>query len=107
MHEFGSVQEAIRKLRTVNPPPKSVRISLGKMRGSAKGFLEMFLEHTRETELDGIKVEMVSIPVEIKCKCGLEGPVRIIPHVHFVRCPMCGEVADVVKGNELDIEIVQ
>jgi len=107
MHEFGSVQEAIKRLRVMSPTPASVQIHLGKMRGSAKGFLEMFREHARETELSGIKIEVVSIPVEIKCKCGLEGPVRIMDHVHFVRCPVCGEVADVLKGNELDIRIVQ
>lgn len=106
MHEFGSVQEAIRRLRQINPTPGSVRIRLGKMRGSARAFEEMFREHTRDTELEGIGLEIESIPVEISCSCGLSGMVRIMEHAHYVRCPKCGHVTDAVKGNELEIEVL-
>ncbi len=107
MHEFGSVQEAIARLRKIQPAPGRVRIKLGKMRGSAKGFEELFREHTRDTELQGIGLEIENIPVEIKCSCGLEGTVRVMEHVHFVRCPRCGQVTDAVRGNELEIEILE
>ena len=50
MHEFGSVQEAVTKLRQIQPAPRRVRIRLGRMRGSAKGFEEMF----REYKADGV-----------------------------------------------------
>ena len=106
MHEFGSVQEAIRVIRGIQPVPRKVRIRLGKMRGSAKGFEEMFREHTRDTELGGLELEIEQVPVEVKCQCGLEGPVRIMEHVHYVRCPKCGQIADVLKGNELDIQVL-
>lgn len=107
MHEFGSVQEAIRLIRGVNPAPRKVRIRLGKMRGSAKGFEEMFREHTRDTDLRDLGLEIEQVPVEVKCQCGLEGPVRIMEHVHYVRCPKCGQIADVLKGNELDIQVLE
>jgi Zn finger protein HypA/HybF involved in hydrogenase expression len=107
MHEFGSVQEAMRILRQIQPIPRKVRIKLGKMRGSSKGFEEMFREHTRDTELQGLSLEIEQVPVEISCSCGLEGLVRVMEHVHFVRCPKCGQVADVIKGNELDIEVIE
>jgi Zn finger protein HypA/HybF involved in hydrogenase expression len=107
MHEFGSVQQAVRDIRKIHPVPRKVKIRLGKMRGSAKGFEEMFREHIRDTELYGIGIEIENIPVEIKCPCGLEGPVRIMDHIHYVRCPKCGQVADVVRGNELDIEVLE
>ena len=103
MHEFGSVQKAIQDLRNMDPRPRKVKILLGKMRGSAKGFEEMFREYTRGTELEGIDVEIEQVPAEIKCGCGLEGIVKITEHVHFVRCPKCGQIADVIKGNELEI----
>ena len=107
MHEFGSVQEAIRIIRGIHPTPRKVRIRLGKMRGSARGFEEMFREHTRDTELGGLGIEIDHIPVEVKCSCGLEGPVRIMEHVHYVRCPVCGRIADVLRGNELEIQVLE
>lgn len=107
MHEFGSVQEAITRLRKIQPTPKKVRISLGKMRGSAKEFEELFREHTRDTELDGIGLEIEQVPVEISCECGLSGIVRVMEHVHYVRCPKCGHVTDPLKGNELEIEVLE
>jgi Zn finger protein HypA/HybF involved in hydrogenase expression len=107
MHEFSSVQEAIKRMREIRPTPRRVRIRLGKMRGSVKGFEEMFREHTRDTELEGIGLELESVPVEISCPCGLEGTVRVMEHVHFVRCPKCGQVTDAVRGNELEIELLE
>lgn len=103
MHEFGSVQKVIQDIRNMKPVPKKVKIVLGKMRGSAKGFEEMFREYTRDTELQGIELEIVQVPVKVKCECGLEGLVRVTEHIHFVRCPKCGQVADVIQGNELEI----
>ncbi|UCD07386.1 MAG: hydrogenase maturation nickel metallochaperone HypA [Candidatus Aenigmatarchaeota archaeon] len=103
MHEFGSVQKAIQDIRKMKPVPKKVKIVLGKMRGSAKAFEEMFREYTRETELECIELKIEQVPVKIKCECGLEGLVRVTEHVHFARCPKCGQVADVLQGNELKI----
>jgi len=103
MHEFGSVQKAIQDLRRIRPTPKKVKIVLGKMRGSAKVFEEMFREYTRGTELEGIELEIEQVPVEVRCECGLEGLVRVSEHIHFARCPKCGKVADILKGNELEI----
>lgn len=107
MHEFGSVREAIERISRMQPTPKRVRIRLGRMRASPKGFEEMFGEHTADSELQGIGLEIESVPVEISCSCGLKGPVRVMEHVHFVRCPRCGKVADVIRGNELDIEALE
>jgi Zn finger protein HypA/HybF involved in hydrogenase expression len=106
MHEFSSVQEAMKRLRDIRPVPRRVRIRLGRMRGSAKGFEEMFREQVQDTELQGIGLEVESVPVEISCSCGLSGLVKVMEHVHFVRCPRCGQVADAVRGNELEIEVI-
>ena len=103
MHEFGSVQKAISDIRKMDPLPRNVTIRLGKMRGSAKGFEEMFREYTRGTEIEGIGIRIEHVPAEIRCECGLEGMVKITEHVHFIRCPKCGKIADVVRGNELEI----
>ncbi|MFC2143909.1 hydrogenase/urease maturation nickel metallochaperone HypA [Candidatus Aenigmatarchaeota archaeon] len=77
MHELGSVQKVIQDLRRMDPIPKKVKIVLGKMRGSAKGFEDTFREYTRDTELQGIEMEIEQIPVKVKCECGLEGKRRL------------------------------
>ena len=105
MHELGSVQKVIQDLKRMDPIPKRITIVLGKMRGSAKGFEDMFREYTRDTELEGIGMEIEQVPVKVKCECGLEGLDRVTDHLHFVRCPKCGNVADILQGNELDIKI--
>lgn len=107
MHEFGSVHEAIKQLRSVQPVPTKVKIRLGKMRGSARTFEEMFREHTRDTELDGIGLELEQVPVEVKCSCGFSGTVKAMGHVHFVRCPLCNDIADVRTGNELEVQVLE
>ena len=103
MHEFSSVNEAINIIRQIQPQPKKVRITLGKMRGSSKTFETMFREQVSETPLSGIHIEIVQTLAEVKCSCGFEGNVRVMGHVHFVRCPLCNDVADIIKGNELEI----
>jgi Zn finger protein HypA/HybF involved in hydrogenase expression len=107
MHEFGSVQHVIRELMKLEPVPKRVRVTIGKMRASPKGFEGMFRENVRDTKLQGVALEIVSVPVDINCKCGLKGPVRIMDHVHFVRCPRCGSIADIRTGRELDFEVLE
>ena len=107
MHEFGSVQHAVREIIKLRPLPRMVRIRLGKMRGSAKAFEEMFREHSRGTPIEGIGLEIEQVPVEVKCKCGFSGLVRVMEHLHFVRCPLCGKTADVERGNELELRVLE
>ncbi len=107
MHEISSVNEAIRRIASLRPSPKKIVIHLGEMRGDAKTFEEMLKEHSRGTDIENIDITVKSVPVDISCKCGFSGHVPILEHVHFVRCPECGSIADVLKGNELDIEVIE
>ena len=104
MHEFSSVQDALAKLKALHPRPKKVKITLGKMRGSNKGFTEMLAEQVRDSDLSGIQIEVVQTPVEVKCKCGFSGSVKVMGHIHFVRCPLCSDIADITAGNELIVQ---
>ncbi len=106
MHEFSSVREALSLMLSINPKPPGVRITLGRMRANPKTFREMLMEHLRGTEAEGMAIEIVSVPVEVSCACGFSGTVRLPDHVHFARCPLCGKVADITKGNELVVEPV-
>jgi Zn finger protein HypA/HybF involved in hydrogenase expression len=107
MHEFTAVKRVIDEIKRMQPRPDKVRITLGKMMGTAKGFEDMFREHTHGTPLQGIGIEIVQKDVNINCPhCGFEGTFRVVEHIHFVRCPMCGKVADIITGNELKVERV-
>jgi len=107
MHELASVNEAIRRVMGINPIPKKIIIRLGEMRGSAKTFEEMFREHSKGTPIEHINLKVESVPVDIACKCGFSGRVRVFEHVYFVRCPECGNIADVLNGNGLEIEVIE
>jgi len=105
MHELGAVRKVIDEINSMDPKPKKIRITIGKMMGTAKGFESMFREHTYETPLQGIEMEIISKDVNVKCpECGFEGMVKIMEHVHFVRCPLCTKITDIVTGNELAVE---
>lgn len=84
-----------------------MKVRLGKMRGSARAFEEMFREHTRDTSLASIGLEIEQVPVEVKCSCGFNGNVRVMGHIHFVRCPLCNDIADVKTGNELEVVVLE
>ncbi|RLJ06693.1 MAG: hypothetical protein DRP18_00100 [Candidatus Aenigmatarchaeota archaeon] len=107
MHEFTAVQKAINEILGMEQRPKKVKIILGKIYGNAKNFKDMFREHTRGTPIENIDIEIEQVPVEIKCECGFSGTVKILEHVHFVRCPLCGKVADILKGDELKVEVIE
>jgi Zn finger protein HypA/HybF involved in hydrogenase expression len=107
MHELTSVMKVIDEIKGMDPRPEKVSITLGKMLGTAKGFESMFREYTHGTPLQGIGLEIVQPDVKVRCPhCRFDGVVRVTEHIHFVRCPVCGKVADVLQGNELRVERV-
>jgi len=104
MHEQQSVQFVIEQLKESGA--KKAKLKLGLLRGNPKTFLEMFTFEVRGTELEDVKLEIESIGIEIKCpdkKCGFVGTVVLLEHVHFVRCPKCGKIADIISGDELEL----
>lgn len=107
MHEFTSVMKIIDEIKRMEPRPDTVRVTLGKMLGTARGFEGMFREYTQGTPIQGIGLHIIQPDVLVKCPhCRFEGVVRVVEHIHFVRCPICGKVADIMQGNELSVERV-
>lgn len=103
MHEAEgarTVAETIVKSKATH-----VKVRLGKMRGNEKRFLQLVKEFLSGTGFEGAKIKIEPAGVTAKCKCGFCGNVDVSEHVHFVRCPLCGTIADILSGNELDIEI--
>ena len=105
MHEMSVIREVISELGRLGNP-KRVHLRLGVMRAEPEHFIEVFSEYIKGSPFEGTELEIEDIPVEAFCTCGFEGPVEVQEHVHFVRCPNCGHVADIRSGNELEVEPV-
>ena len=99
MHEFKAAKDILDELKK-NPPKKAV-ISLGKMISSKDVFLEILKEHTKQTPLEKTEIMIEEIPLRAKCSCGFEGIIDIPGHVHFVRCPNCSKIAEVLEGDKV------
>ncbi|MFC1731416.1 hydrogenase/urease maturation nickel metallochaperone HypA [candidate division KSB1 bacterium] len=84
---------------------KSVKIEVGEI-------AEIAADELRETmaKLVDYKVDISEIKAKVKCKCGYEGPPEILERGHhysvFV-CRKCGEVPEIVEGNEIRIKEVE
>lgn len=103
MHEMSTVEKVINELNEKRP--KSAKVILGKMAADKDHFLSMFSEIAKGTPAEQVDLVVEQVPVRAKCGCGFEGIVDVPGHVHFVRCPKCGKVADVLEGNEVEIII--
>jgi len=103
MHETATIIEVVSELGRFGNP-KRARLRLGAMRSEPERFREMFKEYVRGTPLEGTELDIEDVPVEVFCPCGFSGMVEVHEHVHFVRCPECGKVADITSGNEVEVE---
>jgi len=104
MHEMKAVQQLIEELMALDPKPEKIKVRLGRMLANPRVFKQMFREFAESIGFSGIDIEVEEVPVVARCdKCGFSGNVPVIEHVHFVRCPDCNKVADIVQGNELEI----
>ncbi|NOR85482.1 hypothetical protein GQ473_05180 [archaeon] len=102
MHEFGAAKNVIDEL--LKTKPKKATIMLGQMISKKETFYEILKEHLIETELKDIKLDIIEVPVIAKCSCGFEGHIDIPTHVHFVRCPLCNNIAEVLNGDKIEIK---
>lgn len=80
-----------------------VSLEIGSLSGVQKDCLIFWLENmSKNTFLEGAKIEIKEIPIKIKCgDCGKESVVNDV----FFQCPFCqsGKV-DIIGGRELNIE---
>lgn len=112
MHEFGVVSEMFERVRKTGKKRKVV-IVLGALKGVEPGtFKEMWRELAEGTPLELMEVELRVNPLEVRChECGFEGRIVDVPHMHSVftswPCPQCGGQAEIVTGNEQEIEYLE
>ena len=103
MHEIKAVQKILEDLMDIEPKPEKIKVRLGRMNADPVVFAQMFREFVTSSGMPSIDIEVEPVPVKAKCRCGFEGDVPVIEHIHFVRCPKCNKVADIEQGNELEI----
>lgn len=103
MHELKAVQQILDDVIHIEPRPSRVKVRLGRMKADPRVFRQMFMEFAASLGMYGMELEVESVPVLAKCACGFYGSVPVMEHAHFVRCPDCNKVADVVQGDELEI----
>jgi len=103
MHELKAINNVISQLRKSGIKNGKVKILLGKMVADKNVFLDMFKEFVKGTELENISLDIIESPVKIRCICGFCGNVEIKEHIHFVRCPECNRIAEILEGNEIKI----
>ena len=104
MHEFDTVEKIYNSLLSMGKLPDRVYIKLSKLNGNVD-FVRFAIESMiRGTVLEKVKLEFIEIKPKIKCRsCGYEGEVDIPAHAHFIRCPLCNDVVDVIEGKEIEI----
>jgi Zn finger protein HypA/HybF involved in hydrogenase expression len=101
MHETRLVNSIVSEL--LNRNLTEAKLRLGRMHCRADVFRSLFREQTRGTPLENMRLEVEEVPVKIKCKCGFQGNVSVMEHIHFVRCPECHDIVEPLTGNELEI----
>ncbi len=107
MHDIGAVQHIIEQLKGMKKKPGKLRIELGLMKGEPERVSQLFNEMVRGTELESVELDIVPVPVEIRCECGFSGKIEIKEHVHFARCPECGRIAEILNGDSINIKVMR
>lgn len=67
---------------------------------------------SKETILEGAKLEISHVPGKIKCICGHEGPVPLGEETHqrsvpIMECPKCKRPAKITEGRECVIRNIR
>ncbi len=100
MHEFSSIKTVFDDLCK---RPRDIKVRLGKMRCSKEVFRNTIDELLTGAGLDNLDIDIETVDVVGRCECGFTGKIDVPGHVHFIRCPKCGNICDAIKGNELEI----
>jgi len=101
MHETRLVNTVIAEI--LNKNVRRAKLRIGRMHARADIFEELFKAQSKGTPAEGVELTVEEVPVKIRCQCGYTGHVRVLEHVHFVRCPHCNEIAEPITGKELEI----
>lgn len=106
MHELSIAQEILSIVKASLPEPDSkvtaIRLKIGQLSGVLVDSLKFSFEAiTSQTEFENSKLEVIEIPIKIKCNdCS---KVSIISEPIFL-CPECNSFnVQLLEGRELEI----
>jgi len=111
MHEWAIAENLVRQLAEIKEREKlenisRVSIKLGILRQVVNETLEEAFEmQARGTPAEGTELEIVDIPLKVKCgACGYEREVKNL----ISSCPVCGNrEIEIIAGKELYIDYVE
>lgn len=117
MHEMSLVQsllDIVRQEIRANDLTrlKAVKLRCGRLSGAVPDALHMaFTALTRDTDLDGARLDLEVLPVELECgQCGKKfSPPDQGSLAAFAPCPVCGQEIGhrVMCGQDLSIEYIE
>lgn len=110
MHELSIAQEILNIVRSNLPSEnsklKSVKVKVGQLSGVLPDSLKFCFESILyQTEFDGAILEIINVPIKIRClECGRES---IIEEPIF-NCPVCNSFnVQLLEGRELQITEIE
>ncbi len=107
MHEYGiacGIVDTVRDVARQNNAKKvlKVNVEIGELTFVNPEQLKFSFEAiTSETELDGARLEIDSIPAKVSCSCGYLGDAA------GFTCPKCGTPPKVLHGREIYVRNVE
>jgi hydrogenase nickel incorporation protein HypA/HybF len=82
----------------------AVHLRVGHLRQVVPASLQFYFEHVaRGTVCEGARLEQELVPARLGCGCGHEWELE---RVAVFRCPVCGDAANVISGEELLVDSI-
>jgi len=112
MHEANFTEQIVSTIlnelkKYPDDRPRGAKVLVGEMLHLVPESVHMHYQLlTRGTPLEGIALDLVEVPVKIRCNhCGTEGAVE--DH-HLLMCTACSTMnVKLVSGNEIWVEVVE
>jgi hydrogenase nickel incorporation protein HypA/HybF len=111
MHELSIALGLIELATEEASRQGAVRVSrlylrLGSLSGVVPDALRFSFDLAAEgTPVEGARLEIEEIPVTVQCAaCGAE---RTLATLDRIRCPLCDESAEVIRGRELEFAAME
>jgi hydrogenase nickel incorporation protein HypA/HybF len=120
MHEFSTMQHIVEVVLSETQKHKPIKITCVNLEIGELTFLGIeqlrfaFQVLTKDSLLKNAELKIESVKPIIKCpSCNYRGDTKYEdkPHLHFMipllKCPLCGEDIEIVRGRECTVTSVQ
>lgn len=119
MHEFSTMQEIVNAILDEAKKHNASEISkvileIGELTFLGEEQLKFAFDILKEgTIMENADIVIKKVRAKIKCRCGYEGNVKygLKEEFHIIfpilKCPLCGEDVEIVRGRECFIKSVE